>query len=61
MVLGDFPDNSIVNIDGRWGVLCINYDRLGVRRYRTVDFWEGGRESVPDDVLAEGLPDDDDD
>lgn len=58
MPLRNFPANSIINIDGRWGVLCIDYGRnFKLAGERIVDFWDGGRETVSNNTLAEGLPD----
>lgn len=58
--LNEFPANSIVKIDGRWGILCINFGyNLKLSGSRIVDFWDGGREVVPGNILVEGLPDDD--
>lgn len=59
MPLKTFPAHSIIKINGRWGVLCVHFGRdIKLHKQRVVDFWDGGREIVDNNALAEGLPPD---
>lgn len=53
VVLADLKPGRIVKVDKRWGVLLPGGD--GGRR-RSVDFWDGGRESVSNIAIVEAAP-----
>lgn len=56
-LLGEFRSYDIVKVDGRWGVICKSFG-YGIEpsSESIVDFWEGGREAIPKDTPATGLP-----
>ena len=52
------PVGSLVRHQGRWGVVCVNPDEnlRGWRQGRVIDFWDGGREYVPDAAVVDVAP-----